>query len=137
MELIPCGTSATITLGKIQGVITGITIRYNIAMYEITWFHDGEYKKDWFHHDTDNKEFTPGPHEKIDIGFIQHYNRKEPFKVSFQVNGLPSENQLAKFDGNIECVYILEYLSRFFPAVFNQFPDEIKEVFNTIKNKDQ
>ena len=65
IEVIPCGTEVTIKMGKIQGIISAISIRYAAYAYEITYYNDGEYKTVW----CNEKEFTPGPHEKLQIGF--------------------------------------------------------------------
>lgn len=42
IKLYPCGTSVTIKLSKVEGVITAQVIRFNNVRYEITYYIGGE-----------------------------------------------------------------------------------------------
>ena len=43
----PCGVLITTKLGKIDGMITCISIRFDKIQYEITYLKDGEEKTSW------------------------------------------------------------------------------------------
>lgn len=65
IEVIPCGTDVTLKDIGIKGTITGITIRFVMVEYEVTYFFDGKLHNPWMNECL----FTPGPHEKQQIGF--------------------------------------------------------------------
>ena len=65
IEVVKCGTKATTKMSQIEGIVTGISIRFNRATYEISYFHNGEYKSVWL----DESEFEIGECLKGRIGF--------------------------------------------------------------------
>jgi hypothetical protein len=65
MTLIKCGTKALTKMGHIEGIVTAISIRFNRAQYELSYFHNGEYKTMWM----DESEFDVDINEKVTIGF--------------------------------------------------------------------
>lgn len=56
-----CGTIVTICISKIEGMITGVNLRFDSISYEITYFHDGEHKTVWLR----EQEFTTEGIKKI------------------------------------------------------------------------
>ena len=48
IELIPCGTLVKLKIGEIDGMITGINIRWDNIQYEVTYYLNGEIKETWF-----------------------------------------------------------------------------------------
>ncbi len=55
IKIVPCGTRVTIVNGNTEGTITASIIRYNSILYEITYFHQGDYKTTW----CNEAEFVP------------------------------------------------------------------------------
>lgn len=65
MEVVKCGTKAHINLSQSEATVTGISIRFGRASYELTYFHNGDVKTVWM----DESEFTIGDVNKQRIGF--------------------------------------------------------------------
>lgn len=66
MVLLYCGQTVETIHGKIQGTITGITIRFDTVAYEISYFKDAEKMECWLN----RCEFTVLEKAKyIQIGF--------------------------------------------------------------------
>lgn len=65
MEVIKCGTQVTPKLTNIKGIITGISIRYNRATYELSYFIEDKQQVIWL----DEDEFDCEKKETIPIGF--------------------------------------------------------------------
>lgn len=51
IEVWPCGTRVRMKAGQQQGYVTGISIRGTMALYEITYHHNGEYRNISLAHD--------------------------------------------------------------------------------------
>lgn len=47
MKVIPCGTNITTKLNSIPGIITGISIRFTMVSYEVSYFSGQDYKQIW------------------------------------------------------------------------------------------
>lgn len=43
-KVFECGTKAITITGKIEGIITGISIRFDKVSYEFSYFYNGDYK---------------------------------------------------------------------------------------------
>lgn len=67
MKLIKCGTKAITTIGKVEGVITAISIRFNTVSYELSYFTRDEYKTAWLN----ESEFTTESKGRNEVGFKQ------------------------------------------------------------------
>lgn len=66
MMLLECGTRVETIHGKIEGTITGISIRFKAVAYEISYFNNGEREDCWLN----RCEFTViGEENKFKIGF--------------------------------------------------------------------
>lgn len=65
MQLIKCGTRIKTKLSNIEGIITAITIRFKAVAYELSYFHEGEYKTAWLN----ETEFDISNCERSQIGF--------------------------------------------------------------------
>lgn len=65
LQIIPCGTKITISLGLIPGVISEIIIKYDRILYNISYLYNGEGRIVTLH----EKEFTIGEAEKQNVGF--------------------------------------------------------------------
>jgi len=65
MEVVKCGAKAHINLSQAEAVVTGISIRFGRASYELSYYHNGECKTVW----CDESEFTVGDGNKMRIGF--------------------------------------------------------------------
>lgn len=61
IEYYQCGTMVIISIGKTEGMITGVNIRFDSISYEITYFYDGEHKTVWLR----EQEFTTEGIKKI------------------------------------------------------------------------
>lgn len=44
-EIVPCGTQVTSKLSNVNGIITGISLRFNNISYEVSYFSGHEYKQ--------------------------------------------------------------------------------------------
>lgn len=67
LKLIPCGTKVKITLANIEGIITGITIRFKAIAYEVSYFSGVEYKQVWLN----ECEFETEIIARDKIGFVK------------------------------------------------------------------
>lgn len=47
-NVIACGTKVSIGNHKVEGVVTGISIRFQNLLYEVTWWDDVRKVSDWF-----------------------------------------------------------------------------------------
>ena len=47
MKVIPCGTHITTKLNSIPGIITGLSIRFTMVSYEVSYFNGQDYKQIW------------------------------------------------------------------------------------------
>lgn len=47
MNVYNCGIKAVTVIGKIEGIITGICIRFNKTQYELAYFKDGKHYTEW------------------------------------------------------------------------------------------
>ena len=65
MEVVKCGAKAHINLNQTEAIVTGISIRFKRASYELSYYHNGEYKIVW----CDESEFTVSDGSKMRIGF--------------------------------------------------------------------
>ena len=65
MEVVKCGTLATTRVGKINGIITCINLRYESVRYEFSYFYSGDYKQIWM----DETELEIEEIETQTIGF--------------------------------------------------------------------
>lgn len=63
-EVYPCGTKVNIKLLNAPAIITGITIRNQTIVYELSFFSNGERQQEWMN----EYEFTTSA-EKEYIGF--------------------------------------------------------------------
>lgn len=63
-EIVPCGAQVTSKLSNVNGIITGISIRFNNVSYEVSYFSGHEYKQIWMY----DCEFTTTA-AKETIGF--------------------------------------------------------------------
>lgn len=63
--LIKCGAKAITKVGQIEGMVTGINIRFDRIQYELTYLFNGEIKVTWFH----EEEFDLSADDKIKVGF--------------------------------------------------------------------
>lgn len=67
MKLYACGTHVTTKLRKIEGMITGITIRFSAVAYEVKYFFDNDFKTEWMN----ESEFEVTEVKKQSIGFYK------------------------------------------------------------------
>lgn len=65
MILYKCGTKVITEIGKIEAIVTCISIRNDKALYELAWFHNGEYRTAF----VSENEFTVENKERQKIGF--------------------------------------------------------------------
>lgn len=65
MTVLKCGTQATPKLSNIKGIITAISIRFNMVTYELTYFIEGKREIIW----VDENELNIEQSEKLQIGF--------------------------------------------------------------------
>ena len=66
MLVYKCGIEIITKLNAIHAIITGISIRFDRVIYEISYFKDAIYYQIWLH----EEEFTLiNDSEKIKIGF--------------------------------------------------------------------
>ena len=65
MNLIPCGSKAKTKVGEIEGIITAISIRFDRASYEFSYFTATDYKTCWLN----ESEFHTEVKERNKIGF--------------------------------------------------------------------
>lgn len=63
-EVYPCGTNVTSKLSNVNGIITGLSIRFANVSYEISYFSGHDYKQIWLY----ECEFTTTT-TKEQIGF--------------------------------------------------------------------
>jgi hypothetical protein len=47
LMLFPCGTTVTTKYGRIEGMITAQSIRFDRVQYEISYFDSGDHKTVW------------------------------------------------------------------------------------------
>jgi hypothetical protein len=59
-----CGIKVITVIGNIEGMITGVSIRFEKVQYEVSFFYDGEQRCYWMH----EQEFITNE-EKVKIGF--------------------------------------------------------------------
>lgn len=45
MNIVPCGSRVTSKLNNVEGIVTGISIRFNTISYEISYFSGLDYKQ--------------------------------------------------------------------------------------------
>lgn len=64
LTVVPCGTKVSSILGNVEGIITAISIRFNRASYEVSYFAGHDYKQIWM----DEQEFKYTT-KKETIGF--------------------------------------------------------------------
>lgn len=64
MKLYKCGERVKLLLANMDGVISGISIRYEYIQYEVSYFYNGAYNVVWV---TENEFILHS--EKIEIGF--------------------------------------------------------------------
>jgi len=67
VTILKCGIEVMTKLNSIQGIITGISIRFNTVSYEISYFNGLEYKQIWMN----EVEFSTKHTKKQTIGFKQ------------------------------------------------------------------
>jgi len=65
IEVIPCGTNATIKLSNIPATISAIEISFDSVMYKLSYVNNGEIQTAWLN----EKMFITGQHTKQIIGF--------------------------------------------------------------------
>lgn len=66
IEIIKSGTEVETVNGQIKGTVTAASIRFNSVSYEISYFHNGEYKSCWMN----ELEFkSMGDNYKQKVGF--------------------------------------------------------------------
>lgn len=68
MDLLSCGQKVITKLSKIEGIITSISIKFNYVSYEVSYFHEGEYKQIWLN----EAEFDTENQQRQAIGFKQN-----------------------------------------------------------------
>ena len=61
IEYYQCGTMVIISIGKTEGMITSMNVRFDSVSYEITYYFNGEYKTVWLR----EREFTTEGIKKI------------------------------------------------------------------------
>ena len=47
MEIYKCGSKAITVIGKIEVIITGVSIRFKKVLYEISYFEKGKHESVW------------------------------------------------------------------------------------------
>lgn len=65
MKVYKCGSKAITVVGEIEGIITGINIRFERIQYELSYFQKGEHKSTWL----EECEITCKVKERNIIGF--------------------------------------------------------------------
>ena len=65
MEVYKCGSKATTIIGKIEGIITGISIRFGKVQYELSYFEKGKHETAW----VEECEITSEIKERNNIGY--------------------------------------------------------------------
>lgn len=65
MKIYKCGSKATTVIGKIEGIITGICIRFKKVQYEISYFHEGKHQSIWL----EECEIICQEKQRVTIGF--------------------------------------------------------------------
>ena len=65
IKVFDCGTRVVIKLGNLEGLITGISIRFGKASYDISYCINGQYKNIWMY----EQEFTASDPCMVKIGF--------------------------------------------------------------------
>lgn len=63
-EIVPCGSQVTSKLSNVNGIVTGISIRFNNISYEVSYFSGHDYKQIWLY----ECEFTTTANKEV-IGF--------------------------------------------------------------------
>lgn len=63
--VLKCGLLVKPKLHNAEGIITAISIRFGKVTYEISYFHNGEYKTIWM----SGEEFDVAESEKMKVGF--------------------------------------------------------------------
>jgi len=66
MELYECGTNVKSVQGNMQGIITGINIRFGAIQYEFSYWLNGDHKSIWV-----SDVEIESEKEKQKIGFIK------------------------------------------------------------------
>lgn len=70
IEVYPCGTQVTSKLSNVNGIITGLSIRFANVSYEVSYFSGHDYKQIWLY----ECEFTTTV-AKDKIGFKNNTNQ--------------------------------------------------------------
>ena len=65
MTVYNCGTPVSTNLGKFEGTITAVAIRFTSILYEVTYIQESEFKTIWLH----EEEFNTTIQDKRKIGF--------------------------------------------------------------------
>lgn len=65
MEVLKCGIEVTPRLSNIKGIITAVSIRFNMVTYELTYFIEGKREIIW----VDENELVIENSDKQKIGF--------------------------------------------------------------------
>lgn len=66
IKIIKCGTMVTTVIGKIQGQITGVNIRFDRIQYEISYYNNGEIQTQWMN----ENEFNCNQSTKQTLGYL-------------------------------------------------------------------
>lgn len=67
MKVFQCGSTVITKIGKVEGIITAVQIRFNRVAYEVSYFVNQEYKTVWL----DELEFDIKKCKQETIGFIK------------------------------------------------------------------
>ena len=67
IEIIKPGSTIKTKLSNIEGIITGVTIRFNAVQYEISYFDNKGYRIIWMN----EAEFETTISERLKIGFVK------------------------------------------------------------------
>lgn len=65
MNVYKCGTNVLTKLGKVEGIITEVCIRFDSVQYGVSYFKDSEYKTVWLN----ENEFETDSKQKNKVGF--------------------------------------------------------------------
>lgn len=65
MKVIECGTEVITRLESLRAIVTAINIRHKNVTYEISYFHQGEYKTAW----VSESELKTENNNSLKIGF--------------------------------------------------------------------
>ena len=66
IQVLKCGLVAKPKMHNAEGIITAISIRFGRCTYELSYFHNGEYRTIWL----SEEEIEVSNGEKQKVGFV-------------------------------------------------------------------